>query len=96
VNLDLNGVRTVDVSVWTKSGETLQMAARDVATTNCGKLPMTGAPAGRHRPAAGGGAADPGRRRALGFEEVEGGAALPPRGSPLGAAAARVRGVTGG
>jgi hypothetical protein len=45
VKLDLNGVRTVDVSVWTKNGETLQMAARDVATTNCGKLPMTGAPA---------------------------------------------------
>jgi hypothetical protein len=46
VKLDLNGVRTVDVSVWTKSGETLQMAARDVANTSCGKLPMTGAPAG--------------------------------------------------
>jgi hypothetical protein len=45
VRLDLNGVRTVDVSVWTKSGETLQMAARDVANTNCGDLPMTGAPA---------------------------------------------------
>ena len=45
VKLDLNGVRTVDVSVWTKSGETLQMAARDVASTSCGKLPMTGAPA---------------------------------------------------
>ena len=26
VRLDLNGVRTVDVSVWTKNGETLQMA----------------------------------------------------------------------
>jgi LPXTG-motif cell wall-anchored protein len=45
VRLDLNGVRTVDVSIWTKSGETLQMAARDVASTNCGKLPMTGASA---------------------------------------------------
>ena len=45
VRLDLNGVRTVDVSVWTKSGETLQMAARDVANISCGKLPMTGAPA---------------------------------------------------
>ncbi len=42
VRLDLHGVRTVDVSVWTKSGETLQMAARDVASTSCGKLPMTG------------------------------------------------------
>ncbi len=45
VRLDLHGVRTVDVSVWTKSGETLQMAARDVAATSCGRLPMTGAPA---------------------------------------------------
>jgi len=45
VKLDLNGVRTVDVSIWTKSGETLQMAARDVANISCGKLPMTGAPA---------------------------------------------------
>ncbi len=45
VRLDLNGVRTVDVSLWTKSGETLQMAARDVANTSCGRLPMTGAPA---------------------------------------------------
>jgi hypothetical protein len=46
LKLDLNGVRTVDVSIWTKSGDTLQMAARDVANTNCGKLPMTGAPIG--------------------------------------------------
>src|SRR6266498_8451 len=43
VRLDLHGVRTVDVSVWTKSGETLQMAARDVAATSCGRLPMIGA-----------------------------------------------------
>jgi hypothetical protein len=46
LKLDLNGVRTVDVSIWTKSGDTLQMAARDVASTSCGKLPMTGAPIG--------------------------------------------------
>jgi hypothetical protein len=46
LKLDLNGVRTVDVSIWTKSGNTLQMAARDVANTSCGKLPMTGAPIG--------------------------------------------------
>jgi hypothetical protein len=39
-------VRTVAVSIWTKSGDTLQMAARDVASTSCGKLPMTGAPIG--------------------------------------------------
>lgn len=36
-------MRTVDVSVWTKTGKTLQMAAKDVRATSCGGLPMTGA-----------------------------------------------------
>jgi LPXTG-motif cell wall-anchored protein len=41
--LSLNGVQTVDVSIWTKKGETLTMAAREKSTTNCAGLPMTGA-----------------------------------------------------
>src|SRR6266704_553907 len=41
--LSLNGVQTVDVSIWTKKGETLTMAARERSTTNCAGLPMTGA-----------------------------------------------------
>ena len=39
---NLHGVRTVDVSIWTKQGETLTMQAKDSATANCGPLPMTG------------------------------------------------------
>jgi hypothetical protein len=45
---DLKGVATVDVSIWTKKGETLTMAARDTAQTNCaaaaakGSLAATG------------------------------------------------------
>jgi hypothetical protein len=41
---NLNSVRTVDVSIWTKKGETLTMQAKDTATANCGPLPMTGSP----------------------------------------------------
>ena len=44
--LPLNNVRTVDVSVWTKKGETLTMAASDRSTTNCDSLPMTGLASG--------------------------------------------------
>jgi LPXTG-motif cell wall-anchored protein len=44
--LSLRGVRTVDVSIWTKKGETLTMAARDKSTTNCDALPMTGSSSG--------------------------------------------------
>jgi LPXTG-motif cell wall-anchored protein len=39
---NLHSVRTVDVSIWTKKGETLTMQAKDTATANCGQLPMTG------------------------------------------------------
>jgi hypothetical protein len=54
VNLakNLKGVATVDVSVWTKRGETLTMAARDTATTGCasaaakGSLAVTGPASG--------------------------------------------------
>jgi LPXTG-motif cell wall-anchored protein len=50
-SVTLSGVRTVDVSIWTKKGETLTMAARDKSSTNCGSaseaasanLPRTGA-----------------------------------------------------
>jgi LPXTG-motif cell wall-anchored protein len=50
-SVKLSGVRTVDVSIWTKKGETLTMAARDKSSTNCGSateaasanLPRTGA-----------------------------------------------------
>jgi hypothetical protein len=44
----LKGVATVDVSIWTKKGETLTMAARDTARTGCaaaaakGSLAVTG------------------------------------------------------
>ena len=44
----LQGVATVDVSIWTKKGETLTMAARDTAPTGCaasatkGSLAVTG------------------------------------------------------
>lgn len=42
----LKGVATVDVSIWTKKGETLTMAARDTAGTGCsavkGSLALTG------------------------------------------------------
>ncbi len=41
-SLSLDGVQTVDVSIWTKQGETLTMAARDKSATNCDALPMTG------------------------------------------------------
>jgi LPXTG-motif cell wall-anchored protein len=41
---NLHSVRTVDVSIWTKKGETLTMQAKDTATANCGPLPMTGSP----------------------------------------------------
>lgn len=41
---NLHSVRTVDVSIWTKKGETLTMQAKDTATANCGALPMTGSP----------------------------------------------------
>jgi hypothetical protein len=42
VHANLHSVRTVDVSIWTKKGETLTMQAKDTAATNCGSLPMTG------------------------------------------------------
>jgi LPXTG-motif cell wall-anchored protein len=45
-DLTLNNVRTVDVSIWTKNGETLTMAARQRSTTNCDALPMTGTSSG--------------------------------------------------
>jgi len=41
--LPLKTVRTVDVSIWNKSGETLAMMAKDTAATSCGTLPLTGA-----------------------------------------------------
>jgi hypothetical protein len=49
---NLKGVATVDVSIWTKKGETLTMAARDTAQTNCaaaatkGSLALTGPASG--------------------------------------------------
>jgi len=46
VALQLDTVRTVDVSVWNKSGETLTMMAKDTAATSCGVLPLTGAGSG--------------------------------------------------
>jgi hypothetical protein len=42
VHANLRSVRTVDVSIWTKKGETLTMQAKDTAAANCGSLPMTG------------------------------------------------------
>lgn len=45
---NLKGVATVDVSIWTKKGETLTMAASDTAQTGCaaaaskGSLALTG------------------------------------------------------
>ena len=48
----LKGVATVDVSIWTKKGETLTMAARDTAQTGCasaaakGSLAVTGPASG--------------------------------------------------
>ncbi|HEV8650256.1 MAG TPA: LPXTG cell wall anchor domain-containing protein [Actinomycetes bacterium] len=42
IALQLNGVRTVDVSIWNKKGETLTMMAKDTAATSCGTLPLTG------------------------------------------------------
>jgi hypothetical protein len=42
VHANLRSVRTVDVSIWTKKGETLTMQAKDTAAANCGALPMTG------------------------------------------------------
>jgi LPXTG-motif cell wall-anchored protein len=42
LHANLHSVRTVDVSIWTKKGETLTMQAKDTATANCGPLPMTG------------------------------------------------------
>jgi LPXTG-motif cell wall-anchored protein len=44
-SLSLSGVRTVDVSLWTKKGETLTMTAQERSSTNCGggaALPRTG------------------------------------------------------
>jgi hypothetical protein len=49
---NLKGVATVDVSIWTKKGETLTMAARDTAQTGCasaaakGSLAVTGPASG--------------------------------------------------
>ncbi len=43
LSLPLKAVRTVDVSIWNKNGETLTMMAKDTAVTNCGTLPLTGA-----------------------------------------------------
>jgi hypothetical protein len=43
LSLSLRAVRTVDVSIWNKNGETLTMMAKDTAVTNCGTLPLTGA-----------------------------------------------------
>jgi hypothetical protein len=49
---NLKGVATVDVSIWTKKGETLTMAARDTARTGCasasskGSLALTGPASG--------------------------------------------------
>jgi len=43
IALRLNAVRTVDVSIWNKKGETLTMMAKDTAATDCGTLPLTGA-----------------------------------------------------
>ena len=53
-SVSLSGVQTVDVSIWTKKGETLTMAARDKSSTNCGsateaasaRLPRTGSSPG--------------------------------------------------
>jgi hypothetical protein len=45
-DLALDHVATVDVSIWTKNGETLTMAASDRSSTGCGTLPMTGGPGG--------------------------------------------------
>jgi hypothetical protein len=42
MHANLRNVRTVDVSIWTKKGETLTMQAKDTATANCGSLPLTG------------------------------------------------------
>jgi hypothetical protein len=45
-SLSLRGVRTVDVSLWTKKGETLTMTVQQRSATNCGgasSLPRTGA-----------------------------------------------------
>jgi hypothetical protein len=42
VHANLRSVRTVDVSIWTKQGETLTMQAKDTAAAHCGSLPMTG------------------------------------------------------
>lgn len=47
LRVGLSGARTVDVSIWTKQGTTLTMAAKDTAVTTCGHLPMTGAASGR-------------------------------------------------
>jgi hypothetical protein len=46
VHANLRRVRTVDVSIWTKKGETLTMQAKDTAAANCGSLPMTGSAVG--------------------------------------------------
>jgi len=43
LNTDLSAVRSIDVSIWTKTNETLTMAASNRATTSCGALPVTGA-----------------------------------------------------
>jgi hypothetical protein len=45
-SLSLRGVRTVDVSLWTKKGETLTMTVQERSATNCAgttSLPRTGA-----------------------------------------------------
>lgn len=47
LGLDLSDVRSVDVSIWTKQGNTLTMAAQDRAEISCGHLPRTGVAVGR-------------------------------------------------
>ncbi len=44
---DLSAVRSIDVSIWTKTNQTLTMAASNRATTSCGALPVTGAATSR-------------------------------------------------
>jgi len=48
-SLSLRGVQTVDVSLWTKKGETLTMTAQERSSTNCAgsaALPRTGSSPG--------------------------------------------------
>ena len=57
LHANLRSVHTVDVSIWTKKGETLTMQAKDTATANCGPLPMTGSSTTQWQLLLGGGAA---------------------------------------